>query len=398
MIDIAETTPARTAPPLIRTLRSVEELDALAAELAADGTRLAANIDLCRAVVRTLPNVIRPHVLVLERDGTVEGLLLARLERAEMPASFGYATLYSPSLRCLVVATDGVAGAPSDQDLLTQELVGALRSGDADVVTLQHVVVDSTLHAAALRRAPRFSRQRFLAQEPHWVLDVPDSAEELLGRLPKGVRDNLRRYSRKLTRELGERLETRCYSSPEDFDVIMRDVEAVAATTYQRGLSAGFHAEADAPFVREALSQGFFRAWVLYIDGTPCAFETGYAHNGSVVIAAKGFDPAYGRHHAGKVLQLRLLEDLCADPTIRTLDFGFGDAEYKQRLSNRGWFDVDVTIYARTWRGLRANAGRTAVLAADHLARRAAARLASEDRVAQLKRRWRERRTPPSSS
>jgi len=398
MTDLAETTQVphsfRTEQPRIRVLRSAEEVEALATELSADGIRSDANIDLFRAVLRSLQNVIRPHVLVLDRGGRIDGLLMARLEQTQMPAMFGYATLFRPSLRCLVVATECVDGAPSDQGLLTQELFRGLGSGEADVVLLQHVAVDSALHAAALRHAPRFARQRFLAQEPHWVLDVPDSAEELLHELPKSVRDNLRRYSRKLAREFGERLEVRCYDRPEDFDAIMRDVEAIAATTYQRGLSAGFHAEDDAPFVRNALDEGFFRAWVLYLDGTPCAFETGYAHNGSVVIAAKGFDPAYGRHHAGKVLQLRILEDLCADPTIRTLDFGFGDAEYKERLSNRGWSDTDVAIYARTWRGLRANAGRTAVLGADQLARRVAGKVAGEDGLAQLKRRWRDRRTP----
>ncbi len=120
---------------------------------------------------------------------------------------------------------------------------------------LQHFPVDSVLHAAIVRRAPRYSRQRFLPETPHWVLDVPDSAEELHAQLPKGVRDNLRRYSRKLEREFGERLEIRSYDAPEDFDVILRDIEAVAATTYQRGLGAGFDAESDAPLARIALGR-----------------------------------------------------------------------------------------------------------------------------------------------
>ncbi len=129
---------------------------------------------------------------------------------------------------------------------------------------------------------------------------------------------------------------------------------------------------------------------MLYLDGTPCAFETGYVRSGSVVIAAKGFDPAFSRHHAGKVLQLRILEELCSDPMVNTVDFGFGDAEYKQRLSTRGWADADVVIYGRTWRGLTANAGRTAILGADRLARR----VVGKDRIARIKRRWRDRRTP----
>lgn len=386
------------APPVearVRVLRSADEVDALGAALATAGrAHSEANIDLFRAVLRTRPEVIRPHVLVLERDGRIDALLLARLERSEMPANFGYTTLFRPSLRCLTVASDSVAGADADQDLLVQELLRGLSAREADVVLLQHVAVGSSLHAAAVGRAPRFAQQRFLPQTPHWVLDVPASTEELHAQLPKSVRDNLRRYSRKLERDFADRLEIRCYDAPEDVDAVLRDVEAVAATTYQRGLGAGFDAEQDAAFVRVGLADGWFRAWVLYLDGAPRAFETGYVCNGSVVIAAKGFDPAYGRNHPGKVLQLRILEELSADPTIRTLDFGFGDAEYKERLSNRGWADVDVAIYGRTRRGLAANVGRTAIIGADRLARLAAGKVAGKDRIARIKRRWRDRRTP----
>jgi CelD/BcsL family acetyltransferase involved in cellulose biosynthesis len=264
-------------------------------------------------------------------------------------------------------------------------------------VLLQHVAVESALHTVATRVAPRFSQQPFLPRTPHWVLDLPDSADELHRQLPKSVRDNLRRYSRRLARDHGDRLEFRTYSAPEDYDAIMRDVEAVAATSYQRGLGAGFDAHSDGPFVRATLADGLFRAWVLYLDGAPCAFETGYVGSGTVVIAAKGFDPAYGRLHVGKALQLHILEELSNDPGVRTLDFGFGDAEYKEKLSNRGWTDVDVAIYSRTRRGLTVNACRTAIIGADRLARRVADKVAGKDRIARLKRRWRDRRTPDAS-
>lgn len=387
-------TPAPPTATRVRVLRSADEVDALRSELLSSGmAHSEADIDIFRAVLRSRADVINPHVLVLERDGRIDAIVLARLEQHEMPAKFGYATLYRPSLRCLTVVSGGAAGSDADLELLAEELLGSLRSRDADVVLLQHFPVDSALHAAIVREAPRFSRQRLLSETPHWVLDIPDTVEELHAQLPKSMRDNLRRYSRKLARDFGDRLEIRCYEAPEDFDVILRDVEAIAATTYQRGLGAGFEAEADAPLLRVGLDGGWLRAWVLYLEGAPCAFEIGYVGGGSVVIATKGFDPAFTRQHVGKVLQLHILEQLCSEPLVGTLDFGFGDADYKQRLSNRGWADADVVIYARSLRGLRVNAGRTAILGADRLARR----VAGKDRIARIKRRWRDRRTPATS-
>jgi CelD/BcsL family acetyltransferase involved in cellulose biosynthesis len=133
---------------------------------------------------------------------------------------------------------------------------------------------------------------------------------------------------------------------------------------------------------------------VLYLDDKPCAFEIGHVAGESVIIAAKGFDPAYGNHHVGKVLQLKMLQDLCDDPTVSVLDFGFGDAEYKQKLGTRSWEDTNVLIYGRTARAFRAATGRTAVLGADRLARR----MVGTDRIARIKRRWRDRRTPAAAA
>jgi hypothetical protein len=393
----ATTTSGQRGGDVVRVVRDAAELDALREALLSDlGSGPLPDLDILRAVVETRDDVRHPHVLLLERDGRTAAVLLARLEEGALPARVGYWTLFRPRVRSLTVATNAGAGADADQATLVGHLLGALRRGEADVVQLQHAPVGSALHAAALAAAPGWSRQRFVPRTAHWVIDVPPTAEELHKAIPKSVRDNLRRYSRKLAREYGDRLEIRCYDAPEHLDAVLGDVEAVAAASYQRGLGAGFDAERDAPFVRMALVDGWFRAWVLYLDGKPCAFETGYVSGTSVVIAAKGFDPEHGRRHVGKVLQLHILESISADPVLQTVDFGFGDADYKQRLANRDWIDVDLVFYGRTPRGLFALAGRTAILAADRVARRAADQFAGEGRLAQLKRRWRSARTPAS--
>ena len=72
------------------------------------------------------------------------------------------------------------------------------------------------------------------------------------------------------------------------------------------------------------------------------------------------------------------------------MDFGFGDADYKRRLANRHWDEVDLMVYGAGPRAVAANVGRSAILGADRLARRAA----GQDRIARVKRRWRALRTP----
>lgn len=376
-------------PGDLRVCGTIEEVEALR-DVWCGFSHPDADLEVFLAVVRNRAEVLRPHVVVLERDGRPLALLAARLEQCELPAKFGYATVYEPQLRVITVVTGGLLGPPETAGPLVEGLFGALARREADAVRFERVTIGSPLHAAAVDHAPSILRQRLLPTSPHRALDLPETSEALLLGMPKNVRADMRRFSRRLAEEYGERLAIRRFEAPEELEQVVADLEHVAATTYQRGLGAGFSAEHDGPLVRIALEGGWFRAWVLYLDGVPCAFELGHGCGDTFIVAAKGFDPAYGQQNVGKVVQLKMLEDLVADPGIRVVDFGFGDADYKRRLATREWEETDVLVYGRTARALRAAAGRTAVLGADRVARRAA----GKERIARIKRAWRDRRTP----
>ncbi|MHC4744302.1 MAG: hypothetical protein ACYS8Z_20495, partial [Planctomycetota bacterium] len=45
-------------------------------------------------------------------------------------------------------------------------------------------------------------------------------------------------------------------------------------------------------------------------------------------------------------LFLKVLEDLCADPGIESVNFGFGDSDYKRSYANNHWHEASVYIFA----------------------------------------------------
>ncbi len=81
-------------------------------------------------------------------------------------------------------------------------------------------------------------------------------------------------------------------------------------------------------------TQQALRSYLLYSGQQPVAFVVGTQHNGHFDYAEIGYDRAFAKDSPGQVLLLKVLDDLIAHNTPRCVDFGGGDAEYKQVFSN----------------------------------------------------------------
>jgi CelD/BcsL family acetyltransferase involved in cellulose biosynthesis len=134
---------------------------------------------------------------------------------------------------------------------------------------------------------------------------------------------------------------------------------------------------------------------VLELDGRPCSFQFGELYRGRFRLGRPGYDPALAHLRVGTYVLLKAFEDLCADETARIVDFGIGEADYKERFGTISWREGTVLIYAPTFRGARINLTRTALATSI----RATKRIAGRGKFARsLKRRFRRRARPPAGS
>ena len=124
------------------------------------------------------------------------------------------------------------------------------------------------------------------------------------------------------------------YREPDDLDRIFADTEPVAAQTYQRGLGVALQdSRSSGRCSRSACGAAGSARTSPDLYGRPVAFWPGSAYRGVFYIGTPGYDPAVGRIPIGNYLLMRMIEDFCADPVIATVDYGFGDGEYKRRFS-----------------------------------------------------------------
>ena len=136
------------------------------------------------------------------------------------------------------------------------------------------------------------------------------------------------------------------------------------------------------------MDRGWFRAYVLYLEGRPVAYWHGIGYRGVFHVGISAYDPALANLSVGTYVLMRLIADLCADDSVTELDYGFGDADYKSRFGEEQWLQGNVLIFAPSFRAARINLVITTLSGIDSLARRI---LERQDVAGRLKRAWRRR-------
>jgi CelD/BcsL family acetyltransferase involved in cellulose biosynthesis len=381
----------------VATARSVEEVEALRSTWRGlQAGDLTTDIDYFLTLARFHPEIRRPHVLVLARDGEPVTLLAAHLHEGWLVHRIGPWAAFKPTLRSVNVVYRGIVGerSPETITMLLQSLRGTLEDREADAVLLRYLDPECEVYRAAMSAEPSRRRERFLPRRPHWSMTIGESLEDTLSRRSAKTRENVRRVCRRIEREFGERLRLDVLSRAEDAPRIFADVDAVAATAYQHESGTFFrNSELERQLVLLGLTRGWYRAYVLSVDDRPIAFWTGFSYGGTFGWrGATGYDPAFGRFSPGTYVLVRLLENLSRDPDVQVFDIGGGDVEYKRYFGDDRWEEIDVRLLGPGARNLAVNAIGSSVQAMHQCLRRVGAAGGRQGSAARLQRRRMKRR------
>jgi len=384
----------------IQVLRSISGIEGFRDDWMRMQWHPNSDIDFYQVALRSIPSVVRPHVLLLWRDGMPRAILAGRLENRRLTLKVGYSTIPGPKTRSLVFIYGGLLGDPSQEECksLTEEIMSALRGGEADTVYFNHLRTDSVLYEA-LRKGPRFySRDYCSSFQVHRFLALPDTLAGFRSHISPGVRNNLRWKANKFMRQYNGNVRIECLGKPSELDPMIRDVESVAALTYQRGLGAGFQdSEEERQRLQLKAERGWLRSFILYVEDKPCAFWVGTLYKRTFHSDHMGFDPTYRQHSPGTYLLIKMLEEFCSQGAARDIDavdFGLGDAEYKRIVCNQEWIDASPCIFAPNIKGVVLNAYRTPLMHLDKMGHS----LLNGHLQARLKRFWRDRVAGHASS
>jgi CelD/BcsL family acetyltransferase involved in cellulose biosynthesis len=360
----------------VRVLRDGSQIDQIRPTWERWQRHPNSDIDFFFTILRERSEILRPHITVLYRDQLPQAMLVGRIELKDFVHKVGYLRLFRHKIRMLTLPFGGLLGDASDENCaaIVTAVMESLRQGEADVAIFEPVNVKSALYRCALTAPPQRCRDHLRTSHTHRSMALFESIEAFQQSLSTKVRKNLKWQAKKILGGHPGKVRLAHYDSPRDLELILKDTEEIAKKTYQRGLGVGFadNSENRARMKLEA-EKGWLRAYVLYLDSKPSAFWLGTVYKGTFHSDFMGYDPACAKYSPGMYLVTNVIEDLCkpnGTGKIDELDFGLGDAQYKQVLGTNSWEESEIYIFAPSFRGFILNSLRTSLSSLDRVAKK----------------------------
>ena len=317
----------------------------------------SADYEFFRIFVQTRKEILSPCVLVVSEGEKPVALLAGRLEQADMSISLGYVTLARIPVRQVIFMEGGFMGQKSEEiwSLLAGSLQQLFRGQQANRIILEQVKIGSVEQQVVQRAFGRRQLSVSGDEVEHWLMRMPANWDAFLKNRSKKHRYWLKRMVTVLDREFAGQWSIKKFTTGSEAADFAQAAEQVSSKTYQRGLGVGFQLQGETMRrLQLEADQGRFRGYILFIQGEPRAFWYCFVYGSTLYLGATGYDPAFRNYEVGTVLLMRVFQDHCGTD-IETVDFGLGDAGYKQRFGSEKYSQTSLCILPRTVRGFALN-------------------------------------------
>ena len=324
-----------------------------------------ADIDRYLSVLKASGNDIKPYVMIFRQNGQPVAMAIGRLEEHPIEVKLGYKVLLSPKLQCLTIVYGGILGQPGQElcSLLISELMKVFRRCGVDVVYFNHLRINSQLYDLVHNMHGFLRKSSLLRIQSHWQTHIPRKVESFYERIPSKHKREWQRCERRLAKECKGPVEVLCHHKVSEIDQIMGIACDISARSYKHAMNVGITDDAcTRALLSQAARKGLLRAYILYVNKVPCAFEFGIHYGETFFAEYMGYDRAWSSFGPGALLWVKAIEDICTHSATNVLDYGFGDAPYKQRLGTKVWQEASVYIFAPRVYPVAVNMLRTSVM------------------------------------
>lgn len=378
---------------IARTIKNLQELESVRAYWEEWQNHPNNDFEHFKLVCQLREEVISPYITAIECDGQMRALLVGRLEHTRFVPSIGYFKPLRIPARILTVIYQGLIGQVDEKfvQVMVRHLWAALGSREADAVVFHGLTDDSLLRHGLLMYGSKWFCEKRPQTSVHREMVLPREGSFVQKKMVSKHRSSLRKKQHELDSAFPGKTSWPWISHFTDVQGLCARIENVAARTYQRSLGAGFIDDEDhrRRFMLFA-KRGQLRIQLLEIDGKIKAFWIGVVYQGVFHSFETGYDPDLRQYEPGTLIFIRMVDELARDG-VQRLDFGLGDASYKQRFGDKCWGEGTFRLFAPTAKGLALRSSMGVFSTIDGFGRRLVQKAGLLDR---LKTGWRRRLTP----
>lgn len=211
---------------------------------------------------------------------------------------------------------------------------------DLDIATpLSGLVQERAVHGCGLFVSHDY--------QPRRMIEFPDTAEDYWKTFSSRSLSKHRRNLKKFGQTRLQRITTL-----SDIPAFLQAAAEISAQSWQTR-QFGQRIRNDELQLRQfsALAeQGMLRSYLWWVEETPVAFAVCNQHAGTLRYEEIAYRQEFAQFSPGRTMLFQIVEDLFQHNSPGTLDFGGGDAEYKQQFANRESQSGTVWLVPPSWR------------------------------------------------
>jgi hypothetical protein len=311
--------------------------------------KINTNIERYLSIVKSSKREVQPFIITFFHYDKPEAMVIAWINKHKVECKIGYLKLFKPSLRCLSIRYGGILGQPENEacSVIIQEFIALLKRGHVDLILLNYLHTDSHIYNLSRKVPGMLCRDYIPVIDLHWQTTILGTKEQFYQSMSRNEKRNIRRHIQQLENKASSPVEMKRYHEPAELDEFISTASKISSVTYQKTLTGGF---IDSNSIRSLLTQaatkGWLRAYILYAGSEPIAFECGLLYHSTYFAEYRGFHPDWSCGSPGSILLLKVLEELSRDSNVKSYDYGFGDAPYKQRYGQNCWREASIHIFA----------------------------------------------------
>lgn len=296
-----------------------------------------------RGVLESLPSAT-PFVVTREHNDETVGLVAGRVDRITVPMRIGYRQVIPLKTAAVQIMDGGLLGDLDHPAEILDAIDAMAADAGAPIITFPRLETEHPF-ALALRAGRRpWLRTPEPANVHHRSHIGPDGYDGLMSG-SKSTRKRVRKYARTLQRDHEVQLDV--YDSADRFDEFVAEAMPIAETSYQYALGSSLGTPGEVERLRRAADLGWFRGYLLRVDGQAWTFDYGILLGSTFTAIATAYRQEHAKARPGNIALAGWIDELGA-AGVTEIDWGPGDAEYKRSLSSRVTDEQAFVLYRRT--------------------------------------------------